>query len=140
MIEAGQHLETDKIVAIDVEYGGGRTVPRIAVTGFNEEVLYYSDFCMRYEDWIETKLTQQADSEGVSNGMVHDFQPIIHYSEKLVEKRPKELDSQGGLICEDDDCSDLSNDEELKAEIAEFQRRVENPQFYEDFSQTEESL
>ena len=58
MIEAGEHLKTDKIVSIDVEYGGGRTVPRIAVVGFNEEVLYYSDFCLRYEDWIETKLTQ----------------------------------------------------------------------------------
>jgi len=57
MIEAGEHLNTDKIVAIDVEYGGGRTVPRIAIVDFNEEVLYYSDFCMRYEDWIETKLT-----------------------------------------------------------------------------------
>ena len=44
-------------MAMDVEYGGGRTVPRVAVVGFNEEVLYYSDFCLRYEDWIETKLT-----------------------------------------------------------------------------------
>jgi hypothetical protein len=50
-------LDTEKIVAMDVEYGGGRTVPRVAVVGFNEEVLYYSDFCLRYEDWIETKLT-----------------------------------------------------------------------------------
>jgi hypothetical protein len=61
MIEAGEHLETSKIVSIDVEYGGGRTVPRIAVTDFNDEVLYYSDFCLRYEDWIETKLTQSKD-------------------------------------------------------------------------------
>jgi hypothetical protein len=43
---------------MDVEYGGGRTVPRVAVTSFDEQVLYYSDFCMRYEDWIETKLTE----------------------------------------------------------------------------------
>ena len=42
---------------MDVEYGGGRTVPRVAVTSFDEGVLYYSDFCLRYEDWIETKLT-----------------------------------------------------------------------------------
>jgi len=61
MIEAGEHLETNKIVSIDVEYGGGRTVPRIAVVDFNENVLYYSDFCLRYEDWIETKLTQTKD-------------------------------------------------------------------------------
>jgi hypothetical protein len=45
-------------VAVDVEYGGGRTIPRIAVVNFNEEVVYYSDFCLRYEDWIETKLTE----------------------------------------------------------------------------------
>ena len=57
MIEAGEHLNTSKIVSIDVEYGGARTIPRIAVTNFNDEVLYYSDFCLRYEDWIETKLT-----------------------------------------------------------------------------------
>ena len=57
MIEKNEHLLTAKIVAIDVEYGGARTVPRVAVTSFNEEVLYYSDFCLRYEDWIETKLT-----------------------------------------------------------------------------------
>lgn len=43
---------------MDVEYGGGRTVPRVAVVGFDEKVLYYSDFCLRYEDWIETKLTE----------------------------------------------------------------------------------
>ena len=58
MIANGEHLDTSKIVAMDVEYGGGRTVPRVAVTNFNEQTLYYSDFCMRYEDWIETKLTQ----------------------------------------------------------------------------------
>ncbi len=50
-------MDTSKIVAMDVEYGGGRTVPRVAVTSFDEGVLYYSDFCLRYEDWIETKLT-----------------------------------------------------------------------------------
>jgi hypothetical protein len=43
---------------MDVEYGGGRTVPRVAVVNFNEETLYYTDFCLRYEDWIETKLTE----------------------------------------------------------------------------------
>lgn len=45
---------------MDVEYGGGRTVPRVAITDFNEKVLYYSDFCLRYEDWIETKLTESS--------------------------------------------------------------------------------
>ena len=56
-------MDTSKIVAVDVEYGGGRTVPRIAIVNFNEEVLYYSDFCLRYEDWIETKLTQSKDTQ-----------------------------------------------------------------------------
>ena len=41
MIQAEEHLNTDKIVSIDVEYGGGRTVPRIAIVNFNEEVLYW---------------------------------------------------------------------------------------------------
>ena len=48
---------------MDVEYGGGRTVPRVAIVDFNEQVLYYSDFCLRYEDWIETKLTECADDQ-----------------------------------------------------------------------------
>ncbi len=88
MIEAGEHLKTDKIVAIDVEYGGGRTVPRIAIVNFNEEVLYYSDFCLRYEDWIETKLTQAKDAETTANGLGagNDYQPIIHYSDKKQQK------------------------------------------------------
>jgi hypothetical protein len=47
---------------MDVEYGGGRTVPRVAVVDFNENVLYYSDFCLRYEDWIETKLTENTNN------------------------------------------------------------------------------
>jgi hypothetical protein len=46
---------------MDVEYGGGRTVPRVAIVNFNEEVVYYSDFCLRYEDWIETKLTENVE-------------------------------------------------------------------------------
>ncbi len=58
IIANSEHLKTDKIVAMDVEYGGGRTVPRVAVVDFNENVLYYSDFCLRYEDWIETKMTE----------------------------------------------------------------------------------
>ena len=58
LIEKKEHMETDNIVAIDVEYGGGRTVPRVAVVNFNEEVIYYSDFCFRYQDWVETKLTE----------------------------------------------------------------------------------
>lgn len=57
MIAEDEHLDTSKIVAMDVEYGGGKTVPRVAVTSFDEKVLYYTDFCLRYEDWIETKLT-----------------------------------------------------------------------------------
>ncbi len=63
MIAEGQHLDTSKIVAMDVEYGGGKTVPRVAVVGFDEKVLYYSDFCLRYEDWIETKLTEITELE-----------------------------------------------------------------------------
>lgn len=52
---------------MDVEYGGGRTVPRVAIVNFNEEVIYYSDFCMRYEDWIETKLTENKEAVEIQN-------------------------------------------------------------------------
>ena len=51
-----EHLNTDKIVAIDVEYGGGKTIPRVAIVDFNENCLYYTDFCLQYNDWEETKL------------------------------------------------------------------------------------
>lgn len=61
IISLEEHLKTDNIVSMDVEYGGGRTVPRVAITDFNDNVLYYTDFCLRYEDWIETKLTEVSD-------------------------------------------------------------------------------
>lgn len=48
---------------MDIEYGGGRTVPRISIVNFHEQVLYYTDFCMRYEDWVETKMTEAADED-----------------------------------------------------------------------------
>ena len=114
MIDKGLHLHTDKIVAMDVEYGGGRTVPRIAVVNFNEDVLYYSDFCLRYEDWIETKLTQAKESESMAAGLDEvDHQPLIHYSEK---ERPEKKENEAGSGND----SDISDDEDLKAEIAEF--------------------
>lgn len=57
MIKQKEHLNIENIVAMDIEYGGGRTVPRVAIVNFHEQVLYYTDFCMRYEDWTETKIT-----------------------------------------------------------------------------------
>ena len=88
MIEKSEHLQTDKIVSIDVEYGGARTVPRVAVTSFDDEVLYYSDFCLRYEDWVETKLTQSTESEATANGIGagNDYQPLVLYSDKVPSK------------------------------------------------------
>lgn len=77
MIAEGQHTDTSKIVAMDVEYGGGKTVPRVAVVGFDEKVLYYSDFCLRYEDWIETKLTEIVELQ----------QPPILYTSKVDDDR-----------------------------------------------------
>ena len=131
MIEKGEHLMTDKIVSIDVEYGGARTVPRIAVTSFNDEVLYYSDFCLRYEDWIETKLTQSNESEAIANGVdaANNYQPLVTYSEK--QPNSTSTTQQEG---NDEACANISDDEDLKAEIEEFKNRVENPQFYEDFN------
>ena len=139
MIQEGQHLNTDKIVAIDVEYGGGRTVPRIAIVNFDEEVLYYSDFCLRYEDWVETKLTEGQD--GVSD----QPEPLMMYSEKattaemasnMAEKEMNEIKGDGNETMEDcegpDDPVD-SDDEDLQREIAEFERKCRSPEFYGDF-------
>ena len=65
MIKNKEHLNTDHIVAMDIEYGGGRTVPRVAIVDFNEKCLYYTDFCMRYEDWVETKLTEAVEADHI---------------------------------------------------------------------------
>lgn len=106
MIEKGEHLRTDKIVSIDVEYGGARTVPRIAIVDFNEEVLYYSDFCLRYEDWVETKLTQAKDAEATAAGLdsALDYKPLVLYSEKDNSKAVADQtsDEQALLMDEDD--------------------------------------
>jgi len=63
MIKNKDHLNLSDIVAMDIEYGGGRTVPRVAIVNFHEECLYYTDFCMRYEDWIETKMTEAVEED-----------------------------------------------------------------------------
>ena len=65
MIKQKEHLNIENIVAMDIEYGGGRTVPRVAIVNFHEQVLYYTDFCMRYEDWTETKITQAAEADEI---------------------------------------------------------------------------
>jgi len=109
LIEAGEHAETDKIVAMDVEYGGGRTVPRVAIVSFDEEPLYYSDFCMRYEDWVETKLTEANDN-------IPDDGPVINYC----EKEPKRDDST------------------LDGQVAEIERKATNPEFAGDFEEGED--
>ena len=67
MIDGGEHLRTENICAMDIEYGGGRTVPRIAIVGYDERCLYYTDFCMRYEDWVETKLIEGAEADGIAD-------------------------------------------------------------------------
>ena len=36
MIKAKEHLDLNNIVAMDIEYGGGRTVPRVAIVNFHE--------------------------------------------------------------------------------------------------------
>ena len=69
---------------MDIEYGGGRTVPRIAIVNFNEECVYYSDFCLRYEDWIETKITEDVEEKT----LISKAENPIYYSK--VEKMDKE--------------------------------------------------
>jgi hypothetical protein len=63
IIENKEHLDTEKFVAIDVEYGGGKTVPRVGIVNFNEECVYYSDFALRYNDWEETKKLLKEERE-----------------------------------------------------------------------------
>ena len=122
-------------MSIDVEYGGGRTVPRIAIVNFDEEVLYYSDFCLRYEDWVETKLTQGQDGA--------NDEPLLMYSEKATtaEMNNSELGPErkgdGDETNEDgegppDEPVD-SDDEDLQREIMEFERKIKSPEFYGDF-------
>ena len=36
MIKHKEHLNIENIVAMDIEYGGGRTVPRVAIVNFHE--------------------------------------------------------------------------------------------------------
>ena len=65
MIKNKEHLNLDNIVAMDIEYGGGRTVPRVAIVNFYEQCVYYTDFCMRYEDWTETKITEAVEHDEI---------------------------------------------------------------------------
>ena len=53
-----KHLDIVCGVEMNVEYRGGRTFPRIPISNFDGQVLYYSDFCYRFEDQFESKLTQ----------------------------------------------------------------------------------
>jgi hypothetical protein len=63
MIKKKEHLDVENIVAMDIEYGGARTVPRVAIVNYHEQVVYYTDFCMRYEDWCETKITEAQEMD-----------------------------------------------------------------------------
>ena len=94
----------EDIVAMDVEYGGGRTVPRVAIVDFNEQVVYYSDFCLRYEDWIETKLTEVTEEKDILNKQENP----MYYSKldqkiDVFEQMPKEDDLiKEEKLCEPD--------------------------------------
>jgi hypothetical protein len=135
MIAEEQHLDTSKIVAMDVEYGGGRTVPRVAVTGFDEQVLYYSDFCLRYEDWIETKLTQ----------VIEDLQPINRedchdtddYSDPSLECSSDSAAEEAEQKNSDQDDGDVCPDFKVKSrpvmsKAAKLDRYLQKKRFNED--------
>jgi len=61
-------------------------VPRVAIVNFNEEVLYYSDFCLRYEDWIETKLTTRI---GSGDDPAAELEPSIFLDKKAPPEENK---------------------------------------------------
>lgn len=100
---------TDNIVAMDVEYGGGRTVPRIAVVNFNEECIYYSDFCLRYEDWIQTKITEITEEQQLQQEKENPVYystvdpPPIDPIEKVDEDVNKEKDDFAKEEAKEDD-------------------------------------
>ena len=108
-------------------------MPRIAIVNFDEEVLYYSDFCLRYEDWVETKLTQGQDG-------MDDTTPLVMYSEKATTAEINSSavggEKDGNETMEDCEAADDpvdSDDEDLRAEILEFERKCQDPEFYGDF-------
>ena len=71
---------------MDIEYGGARTVPRVAIVDYHENVLYYTDFCMRYEDWCETKITEAAEQDE----FVDKTQNPAMYHNSYLKTKPKE--------------------------------------------------
>ena len=95
MIKNQEHLNTSNIVALDVEYGGGRTVPRIAVVNFNEECVYYTDFCFRHEDWAEMKLIESMEEQRkVEQREMQEF---------YTEKEKDEYDDLPSIIEDEED-------------------------------------
>ena len=117
MIKNKEHLGLTDIVAMDIEYGGGRTVPRISIVNFHEEVLYYTDFCMRYEDWVETKMTE-ANEEDMKIDANENAQI---YQNSYQRKKPSVKKGEDGNVItnkneEDADFSDgeIQNMEQLE--------------------------
>lgn len=84
MIKSKDHLNLENICAMDIEYGGGRTVPRVAIVNYHEQVLYYSDFCMRYEDWVETKIIEATEADDI----VDKEENSSLYQNAYVKKKP----------------------------------------------------
>lgn len=87
MIKNKEHLNLENICAMDIEYGGARTVPRVAIVNYHEQVLYYSDFCMRYEDWTETKITENAEADDIINKTENPSLYQNAYEKKKVVKK-----------------------------------------------------
>ena len=90
IIENKEHLKPENIVAIDVEYGGGKTVPRVGIVNFNEESVYYSDFCLRYNDWEETKKLLKEDRMKSQKHAERVLERNNVLQEKSLEKIAKE--------------------------------------------------
>jgi len=103
---------------MDIEYGGGRTVPRVAITNFNDEVLYYSDFCLRYEDWIETKLTIK-DGDGDDPASELSIFPTDQKDMRDEDMKDIKNGAKGNEN-EGDESDESLSDEELRRELAEY--------------------
>lgn len=149
IIENKEHLKTEDIVAIDVEYGGGKTVPRVGIVNFNEESVYYSDFCLRYNDWDETKRLLREErvkgekaaqraldrNKGDTNKNLEKIAKEEYYAQKgsiqnnqstkASTKQSQSLKRQREESDTDEDVDDIENefDQEFNSEIQEAQHK-----------------
>ena len=124
-------MNIENIVAMDIEYGGGRTVPRVAIVNFHEQVLYYTDFCMRYEDWTETKITEAAEADEIVEKDEHSkiYQNAYVKKRPLFKKNDPNIDEIPEATQEDDLYSD---DKSMQIKNTQDMERIEREEMEDE--------